>query len=250
MTKITINLRAVKRVAITCFFFFSLVTDVLSQHSFSLGGDFSRGNVNVVNVDARAEIKNDSSNFAWSVSPVYRFTYLTLKKEVLNSEIYISSFLENKKKKWKFLTFNENERSYNRKIIYRGNLGVGFAIYVFREKNLSLSISEAVLPEIFVTETLARQTVRLSTRVKFQAKRDPFTLTSTTVVQPSILNSPALLSRDNFIMRSQNSFEVSLSARISFLSGVDILIQTYPSYLNTQVRPVDLRIYFSLKVKL
>jgi hypothetical protein len=229
----------------------SLLSSLCFSQKFtaSVGGDFSRGNVNILNVDMRMEIRSDSGRREWSISPSQRFTYLTLKREILNNETYVSSFLENKYSKWKILFFNENERSYNRKIDYRGNLGMGISYHVLRKENLKLDISEALLPEVFLTSEIERYVLRLSTRVKFIHRTSQFSISSVTVVQPSVLNHPSVRSRDNFVLRSQNSTEFFISKKFSVIVGADLVIQTYPSYLNPAIRSTDVRFYTSLRFR-
>jgi hypothetical protein len=239
----------VKKILIPALFFSTLCK--AQNFSVSLGGDYSKGNVNTANIDLRAEVKQDSGRIAWNISPTHRFSYLTTEKRILNNETYITASAETRKGRWKFLAFNENERSYNRKIVYRGNAGMGVSYHVVDKENLKLIFSEVVLPEVFYSEVSGqRKALRLSSRVKFFWKSGAFSFNSVSVIQPSILNSPEILAKHNFVMRSQNSFEIYVTRRISMVLGADVIVQTYPTFLNEKVKPVDYRYYTSLKFKL
>lgn len=218
--------------------------------SFTLGGDFSRGNLNIANLDFRGEVSRDTGRISWNLNGVHRLTYLTKKNEILNNESYLTFFAESKTGKWKILLFNENERSFNRKINYRGNLGAGFSYHLVQKENLKIDISEALLPEVFLASSAERWALRVSTRLKILHKKGPVTFSSITVVQPSLLNQPEIFSKNNFVMRSQNFVEVAVSKKVSLVTGVDVVVQTYPAYLNPEVEKTDMRFYTSLKVKL
>lgn len=218
--------------------------------SLTLGGDYSRGNINIANVDFRSEIKQDSGKIVWAVSPTYRFTYLIKDKRILNNETYVAISAETYKGKWKFLMLSENEKSENRKILYRGNLGLGVSYHFIENEKIKLVLSEVLLPEIFYSEISGqRKALRLSSRVKFLWKSGILSFSSTSVIQPSIINSPTILAKDNFIMRSQNYFEIHANKKISLVIGADIIVQTYPAAFNEK-EAVDYRYYTSLKFKL
>ena len=216
--------------------------------SFSLGGDISNGNYNAVSANLRSEVKNDSSKIYFNTLCSYDMSYLTLKKQLLNSEFYFFSTMGKKMGSYKILIFNENEHSYNRKIIYRGNLGLGISYHV-HTKHLIMDVSEALLAEAMLINS-SLYDIRLSTRLKIQTSKSLLRFTSTTLIQPSIYTFPPIKLGNNFIPRSTSTIEINITKIIIIMGlGIDVSVQTYPAYIDNTVRPTDIRTYVFFKTQ-
>ena len=216
----------------------------------AVGGDFFQGNYNALSIDTKAEIKNDSSFLSWNINPSFIASYLLDDNKLLNREGYVFSDVEKRFGKWKIIAFNENEHSYNKHIDYRGNLAFGCAYKITAGKYATVDISEAVLPEAIFIDHTSRVTLRMSTRLKFQYQREWFKFTSITLAQPSIYTAPSIPLKDNFILRTTNLAEFTVTKSFSTGMGLDVSTQTYPAYVDSKVKPTDTHVYFFFKVQI
>jgi hypothetical protein len=214
--------------------------------SFSIGGEYTKGNYNAASLDSRLELKDDTGKYVWNFMPTFRIGYLITTKQLLTREAYLSSALERKIKNFKIISFTESEHSYNRKILYRGSIGLGCG-YRFTVGKVNLDFTEAALPDFICLEDKQRLSLRLSSRLKLIYKIEKFTFTSYTLVQPAIYSSMHIRSRDNFSLRSTNLAETVIFKKFSMALGYDITVQTYPAYVDSKIKPCDYRAYFLIK---
>lgn len=215
--------------------------------NLSIGGEMIRGNANNLMADIRSEIKSDSLKVNFNVSPSFRYAYLINERRTLNRETYMSSSLERKWHRLKLIAFNENENSYNRKIRYRGSLGIGAAYQLINNQNFKIDVSEIILPEAIFLEDVSRTSIRLSTRIKVAYQKSNVKFTSITLLQPSVYSLPEISLKNNFNARTTNFFEVAFAKNFSFGAGFDAVMQTYPSYIDNEVKPLDTRTYCLIK---
>jgi len=219
--------------------------------SAQVGFSASGGNLILYSTSFKGEIKQESPAVEWSINTsfVYGINLTGGNKKTQNRESYLSMAFYKRWGPWKIVLFNENENSFLRKTIYRGNIGFGGAYKISLKGGFEIDLSQAVLPEFYFSENRSddKVTLRSSSRVKFVWSKGPCTLTSVTLIQPAIYTNPEVKSSDNFNMRSNTLFEVKVYKGISMGIGNETIVQTYPSYLYQSIRPYDYRFDFVIK---
>ena len=217
--------------------------------SFQLGGYLSQGNFNAFNINTRLDIKQDSGKYTWNLHPSFTLSYYD---KIINREFYNSMSVDFRfNKKWKILIFNEDENSLSRKINYRGSLGIGIS-HKFLYDNLMFDISEAILPELYLINSYNIKIIRLSTRVKFIYKKDKLILSSITLIQPSIFNNifNEIPYNKSLNIRSSNLVMIIITKKTSFGVGFDLINDGISSHITPKVKPLDTKLYFTIKYEI
>jgi len=219
--------------------------------SAQVGFSASGGNLVLYTTNFKGEIKQESSIVEWSINS--SFTYgVNLTggdRKTQNRESYLSAAFYKRWGNWKIVLFNENENSFLRKTIYRGNIGFGGAYKIVFKNGFEADLSQAILPEFYFSENNVDNKIALrsSSRLKFVWSKGPCTLTSVTLIQPAIYTNPEVKSKDNFNLRSNSLFEVKVYKGISLGISNETIVQTYSSYLYPNIKPYDYRFEFVVK---
>lgn len=212
--------------------------------SFALGGDANFGNFNSVGLTLRSELKKDTGDYTWAISPNYRWSKQSKPGESeyikYEDELYLTSSLTKRWGNWKILGFNENERSYLRKIDLRISGGFGLGHSIIKNKNWDVNLSEVILPEYYwsgVNTEWNNFTVRASSRFKAEFNSKSFNFSSITLFQPAIFSSREVSFSDNLNLRSSNQVSYKIA------SGREIGLvyigtyQGYPYYISKSIKP-------------
>jgi hypothetical protein len=230
-----------------------LIVLVLSQLSngqisktLSLGADCSKGNFSSVGLTVKAEIKKDSGQYTWSINPNYRWSeqspYGSHDMNLYENELYNTANLSRQIGKWKVLLFTEEERSFQRKINFRGSVGIGLGHSIIKNKSVNFNISEVILPEYYSSSSNSSMnnfTVRSSIRIRFDYTKQIFKLSSVTLFQPAIYSDRQVSFHDNLNIRSTNLVSVNVNKRYSVGLLYTLSYQGYPYYINKAVRPLQ-----------
>ena len=212
-----------------------------TKGNFAIGGNYLQGNYNSFMFDARGTIQNDSSKFVWNISPSMSAIYSN--SVILKRDYYSSSSIEHRfYKKFKFLLFNEFENSYNRKIYFRSNMGVGISYSFINNKKYKFSVSEALLPEYVKLFSTEFSVLRSSTKLKFIYTNSNFSFSTITLLQPAIIGQNKYIK--SFSFRTINLIEEKINKCFSIGIGFDYSLQTY---VIAPFKPFDSRQYFYIK---
>jgi hypothetical protein len=222
-------------------------TSGFAQVGFSASG----GNLILYTTSFRGEIKQESPIIEWSTNAsfLYGINLTGGEKKTQNRESYLSAAFYRRWGNWKIVLFSENENSFLRKTIYRGNIGFGGAYKILSKSGFEIDISQAVMPEFYFSDNRVndRITFRSSTRLNFTWSKGPFKLSSATLIQPAIYTSPEVSSKNNFNLRSNTLLEVKTYKGISLGISNETIVQTYSSYLYPNLKPYDYRFEFIVK---
>ncbi len=212
----------------------------------SLGADGSKGNFSSLGLTVKSEIKKDSGQYTWSINPNYRWSeqspYGSHDMNLYENEFYNTANLAKSIGKWKVLVFNEEERSFQRKINFRGSLGIGLGHSIIKNKSINFNISEVILPEYYSSSSnsdMNNFTIRSSTRIKFDYAKSIFKLASITLFQPAIYSDRNVSFHDNLNIRSTNSVSISVTKKYSVGLLYVLSYQGYPYYINKAVSPLQ-----------
>lgn len=247
------------------------------KYSINAGINLSDGNVKVHSFSLGGELKGISRKRDWSISPSYQyletFSYpvTPTSKTVRQNEFYVSSslsyFLGNN---FKILIFSEEEHSEIRKIQWRANLGVGTAYKLIKSPTTEFHISGVILPDYYLSVQTSGSpykkdnlSLRVSVRAKFTWKKDPVTINSIQIFQPSLRTwtdkpDEYVPWPDNFNFRSVNNMEVKVTGRISTGIQLNLVYQSYLGYIAKQpdfmakglyLSPYDYTFVFFIKYK-
>lgn len=228
-----------------------------SQNSISIGANGSTGNFRSIGVIARADIKDDSCKFTWSINPVYRWSkiskYGSTALKLYENELYVSASIAKRYKKIRVIGFTENERSYQRNINLRSSIGMGLGVIVIKNKELEVLLSEAVLPEYYFSTVNTFNnnfTLRASTRLKIEVTHKTFKLSSVTLFQPALFSNVNVSGSDNLNYRSVNTVSVGVNKTLEI--GVTALTsyQAYSYYINKAVSPSQTTASVIVKIKI
>ncbi len=256
---------------------FSMGASDTLRYSINSGVNLSDGNLKVHSFSLGGELKGISNNRDWSINPSYQYlkTYsypvTPTSKPVKQNEFYISSNLSYRiGDKWKIIIFSECEHSEIRKIQWRINMGLGPAYKFIRTQTTSFDISGVILPDYYLSIQTSGSpykkdnvSMRLSVRSKFTWKKDPITINSVQIVQPSLRTWTSNQGEyipwvDNFNIRSVNSMDVKVTGKINMGVQFDLIYQSYLGYLAKQpdfmgkglyLSPYDYSFIFYIKYK-
>jgi hypothetical protein len=194
------TLDIVKKITITLTLILSTIISISQiKYTNTIGGNYTQGNTGIFLVNLQSNIKNDSSKIKWSISP-----YLCYSKIQSNGnwyqkqrECYITTSFIKRNGKWNYYLFSDIENSYQKKIILRSSIGIGIGKNLIDNKEFFLSLSDALLPEIYEVDTTSnlykhingmyQTSIRNSIRIKFETK-GKIKFNSIELIQPSIYN--------------------------------------------------------------
>jgi hypothetical protein len=213
----------------------------------SIGGDWNSGNFQSIGLTLRSELKKDSGNYQWAVSPTYRWSEQSKvgggQLNLYENELYLTGNLtKSLAKSWKVIGFSENEKSYLRKIDLRSAAGLGIGVDLFNNGGFRISVSELILPEYYwssLNTDLNNFNVRGSTRLKLEINGKLFKFSSINLVQPAIYSSRQVSFADNLNIRSNSSISIKIKDR--YETGIlhTLTYQGYPYYINKTIVPMQ-----------
>lgn len=221
--------------------------------SFQVGGSGLIGNYRAVGLSASGEIERSDSLSVINISPSYQWSeqsaYGSDKLNLYQNEFYMTATASKRIGRLKFITFTENESSYQRNIDIRSSVGVGLGGILVNARNFEVSASNAILPEYFLgsSSTKNNLTVRNSVRLKIVATVKKLEIKSVSLFQPAIQSSRGVVGADNLNMRSINTIAIRISEHYSI--GIQIVssYQGYPHYLDPSVKLAEHSGYIVLK---
>jgi len=213
----------------------------------SIGGDWNSGNFKSVGITLRSELKKDSGDYQWAISPNYRWSEQSKvgggKLNLYENEVYVSGNLTKALKLgWKIVAFSENEKSYLRKIDLRSAAGFGAGHDLINKKGINLSISELILPEYYwssLDPELNNFTVRGSTRIKIEIVRRSVKFSSISLIQPALYSSRQVGFLDNLNIRSNSTISTKLKDKYEIGVVHNLSYQGYPYYINNTIVPMQ-----------
>lgn len=234
-------------------------TTVFPQlYSFTLGGNFTSGNLLSYGMNIRGNYNSNQNKLNQIVfTPSFDFGKISNQNgefEVRRKEILTVLNYERSKNRFKFYIYNEIENSFLRKIRLRGSFGTGLSFKFISNESTNFDISQLVLPEIFQSSVLSKRdnfAIRLSTRVRFSKVFQRYKYSTQVLIQPAVytrLTDGSTVSlRNNTTIRINNSYEMILSKNLSIGLMGDLIVQTYTSYINPLVKPYDTNMNLFIK---
>jgi hypothetical protein len=226
--------------------------------SVAAGGQVLSGNFNSYTVNANTDWRGRHLKSDWDIAPSFRYTNNsgTLKeREVYATESYFYRFTPH----FKVLVFSEQEHSWLRKTLFRGNLGVGISYRFIHTKVLSIEGSEAILPDFYFSITNRKRdnfAIRPSTRLKIRVEYYPLRFETINMVQPEALgwgltgHYNIIDQKSNINFRSTTTLDVAIKKGFSIGARLDFIYQTYPHLVDAKIQPYDLTFVFYLKYQL
>jgi len=226
--------------------------------SFMIGGNFTSGNLLSYGINLRANLNSNDKkvnqivftpSFDYGVISNQNGDFQLRRRETLSVLNY-----ERSNKKFKFYVYNEIENSFLRKIELRSSFGTGVSYKLISSESTNFDISQLILPEIFLSSFSNKKdnwAIRLSTRIRFSKKIGRYKYSLLFLFQPSayteLSDGRTVNIKDNTNIRCNTSYEYVLSKNLSVGLTGDLIIQTYTSYINPQVKPYDTN--FNLFIK-
>lgn len=210
----------------------------------AFGIDLNGGNNPLYGGNAKINLSLKKGLWLFSANPSFSINYISSKDVIVlaRREGYnVLSVERVLNKNWKIVGFSEASHSYIRKVNLRWNGGVGPG-FSLKGKKTEFGISEAILAEgLDMQSPLAIDyfVLRSSTRIKLEVKGKVCSFYSITMVQPAIYTNQAAGINKDFICRSQNRLEFAVTKKMSVGSAITANFQSYPSYLNSNVMPLD-----------
>jgi hypothetical protein len=227
--------------------------------NLSIGGNYTGGNFNHYTLFIKSSISKNWARNEVSFSPNFQYSQISNDRDrfkLREREVYYALSYTKRWNNFRLLIYNESENSFLRKVDFRGSMGVGVGMKIFKSQNLELDVSEMVLPEFLLSNfgnKFDNFALRLSTRLKFLFSKNNFRLSSVSLLQPSlytIKNGTDIISyKDNFNLRSLNSLEYSPLKWFSIGINNEIIFQTYSNSINPDVSPIDFNfsVFFRFK---
>jgi hypothetical protein len=250
-----------KKHLFSLFFIFLPFLSNGQNYNFSLGGNMTSGNLSSYTLTFKTNLSSsEGRSYQFNFSPSIDYGQITNKQgkfELRKREFYSILNYEKQRGVLKFYISNEVENSYLRKIELRGSIGFGLSISIIKTNKQKLDISQFILPEIFRSSFNNQKdnlAFRLSTRIRYNLVGEKFKFTNQILIQPAvytILNDGRKVSfKNNTNIRFNQSYDYSISKNISIGISNDIIIQTYTSFINPQVKPFDsnLNLYFKASI--
>ncbi len=243
--------------------FILLIPSLLSAQdtisgAVAAGGQILAGNFRTYGFNASTDWNGRHLKHNWDIAPMFRYTNnsgVLREREFYSTESYFYRFSPNAK----VLVFSEQEHSWLRKTLFRGNLGVGLSYKFIHSKLLTIEASEAILPDFYLSLTIVKRdnfAIRPSTRLKIRIESYPLRFETINMVQPEILGWElsghyALIDqRDNINFRSITTLDIAIKKGFSVGGRLDFIYQTYPHLVATNIQPYDLSFVFYLKYSL
>jgi hypothetical protein len=227
--------------------------------NLSIGGNYTGGNFNLYNLFVKSSLSK-----SWKDNEVYfspNFQYSQISNDRVNfklreREIYYNLSYTKRWDNFRLLVYNEFENSFLRKVDFRGSMGMGAGVKIFKKRNLELDVSEMVLPEFLLSNfgnNFDNFALRLSTRLKFVFSQNNFKLSSVSLFQPSLYtvkNGTDIINfKDNLNLRSLNSLEYSPLKWFSIGINNEVIFQTYSNSIDSNVSPIDYNISVFFRFK-
>jgi len=209
-----------------------------------LGLNLNGGNNPLYGGNAKINYSREKGPWEFALNPTFTINYVstndivTLARREGYSTISLGRVLN---EKWKIIGFSEIDHSYIRKVNLRWNGGFGPG-YKWENKKYEIGLSEVILAEGLNSENpLVKDyfVLRASTRIKVGIKTDFGSLSSVTLIQPAIYTNQGISPYEHLILRSQNKIEFNVSKNTTTGFTYDANFQSYPAYLNTNVKPFD-----------
>ncbi len=235
-----------------CLIFISITCQAQVSKSVSIGTSVNFGNLNSINLNAQSTFSSDSSSKVnWSINP--NFTYTLINKNskftTYERESYLTLSLSHKFGKFKIIGFADAENSYLRKTLFRFSGGAGVGYEIVNKNNCKLSISEVIMPEIYISEDKTKNiiSIRPSTRIKLLYNSERFKLESINYFQPSMWTSNNIKFVDNINFKSTTTIEVPITKIISIGTQLSAQVFTLPTYFDSTTRIYDTNLRFLIK---
>ena len=226
--------------------------------NIAIGGNITGGNYSSYTLYLKSELNKqwikDNKQLSWM--PNFQYSKLTTNgiSQVREREAYSLFNYTKKWQHWKFMLSNESEYSYLRKVDFRGSLGVGFAYRFLRGEINQLDISEIILPEVMVSNSgnqYDNLSTRISTRIKYIYNDKKIKISSITLIQPPVYTQQRhgefVEFKDNLNLRSNNTAEVMIRKSTTIGIGNEVIYQSYNTYINNNIKPLDYSFYFFIK---
>ena len=179
------------------------------------------------------------------------------KFELRRREFYSILNYEKQNGILKFYIFNEVENSYLRKIKLRGSIGTGLSINIINTEKQKIDISQFILPEVFWSDFNNQKdnlAIRFSTRIRYNLIGEKFKFINQILIQPAaytrLSDGKEVSLKNNTNIRFNQSYDYFISKNLSIGISNDIIIQTYTSYINTEVKPYDSSLNLYLKASI
>lgn len=242
-----------------CTFCFSQTDSSKLKLNLSIGGNYTGGNFNLYTLFVKSSISKSWNKNEVSFSPNFQYSQISndrINFKLREREVYYNLSYTKRWDNFRVLIYNEAENSFLRKIDFRGSLGIGAGVKIFKSDNLELDISEMILPEFLISNfgnDFDNFALRLSTRLKFVYSQNNFKLSSITLFQPSLYTikngDEIVYFKDNLNLRSLNSLEYSPLKWFSIGLNNEIIFQTYSNSIDSNVSPIDYNfsIFFRFK---
>jgi len=230
-----------------CFTSFSQI-----KQSYIIGGNLVGGNSTQYQLNTESTISNDSSTWSWTINPNFIYSEYDNdgNMEVKQREFFTTGNISRRYGKWKLISNVDAENSYQKQIKIRGAFGIGIGYDIIRKEFLKFSVSELVMPETYISNTIGRDlsSIRSSTRIKIEYE-GKLNLSSITFIQPAIWNNPPLNFMDNINIRSTTKLSLPINKKLSLGVGMIVNGSTYSTFINHNIKPIDWTSFIQLQIK-
>ena len=235
--------------------------------SYQLTGSLSGGNVNrqLFSTSETFNLKLGKTTLATNPSFTYgtKGTGATVAETEYFQTISVSQHISDKSK---LMGFVDLDHSNLRSIFLRTDFGEGYLFNIINKKGMRFDISEAFIME--KTRTLENNsdldlfTVRMSTRIRFNAMLGNIHVSFISLIQPALkqffLNdrNKFISVNDNFLSRSTLVAELPVYKNLTFAVTFNYIVETYSNYLSNEQKikvltpqPIDYNLQIGLKYK-
>lgn len=250
-----------KKLLFSLFFLFSSFILKGQNYNFSLGGNMTSGNLSSYTLTFKSTLSSDEKKpYQFNFSPSMDYGEISNQQgkfELRRREFYSILNYEKQNGILKFYIFNEVENSYLRKIKLRGSIGTGLSITIIKTEKQKIDISQFILPEVFWSDFDNKKdnlAIRFSTRIRYNLIGEKFKFINQILIQPAaytrLSDGKEVSLKNNTNIRFNQSYDYFISKNLSIGISNDIIIQTYTSYINTQVKPYDSSLNLYLKASI
>lgn len=218
--------------------------------SFSLGGNFTSGNLLSYGFNTKSNLNyNLSKNNQIVFTPSFDYGRISNQQgvfELRRKELLSILNYERTEGRLKFYIYSELENSFLRKIKLRGSFGTGISYKLNKSESTNFDISQFILPELYLSSFSNQRdnwAIRSSTRIRFSKTFEKNKYSSQILFQPAIytqmIDGTKVKMKNNTIIRINSSYEYILSKNLSIGFSTDVVVQTYSSFINPMVKPFD-----------
>ena len=221
--------------------------------TYQLSGLISGGNSNRKLISTNETFVYNKGKTTLSTN--LNFTYGSNNNKVLEKEYFQTiSYGHYLSERSKIIVFGDLENSNLRSVSFKAAFGEGYLYKIVNQKNILLDVSEAFMMEktkIRNNDILDLYSIRLSTRIRFNAKLGSYRISFVSLIQPSIkqilLNDRDnhISLKDNFSSRTTLTAEQILYKNLSFAVTCNYIVETYSKFIAKQT--ADYNIQFGLK---